>query len=86
MTLTTGAVSGDGVPQPELIANWTSDDWETGNVADMQHWEGAKGYTTFAWLGVYGQSLPAYDFPVGPGYGFWVYSEVGGQTLTYVTA
>lgn len=84
-TLTSAAVSGDGVPQPEIIANWTADAWETGTTADMVHYEGLKGYTTFVSLGAYGQSLPVHDFPVGPGYGFWVYSEVGGQTLTYLT-
>jgi hypothetical protein len=84
-TLTSAAVSGDGVPQPEIIANWTADAWESGVTADMVHYEGLKGYTTFVSLGAYGQSLPVHDFPVGPGYGFWVYSEVGGQTLTYLT-
>jgi hypothetical protein len=86
-TLTSAAVSGDGVPQPEIIANWTADAWETAPPADMTHYEGLKGYTVFVSLGAaYGQSTAAHDFPVGPGYGFWVYSEVGGQTLTYVTA
>jgi hypothetical protein len=85
-TLTTGAVSGDGVPQPEIIANWTAWTWEVAAVADMQHYEAGKDYTTYVWLGTYGESVATYDFPIAPGYGFWVYSEVGGQTLNYNTA
>ena len=83
--LTTAAASPDGVPQPEMISNWTAVDWHLGAVADMQHYEGAKYYTNYLWLGSYGESLPGYDFPVGPGYGFWVYTEVAGQTLIYNT-
>jgi PKD repeat protein len=72
------------VAQPEIIANWTAADWEAGNTANMQLWEGAKDYTTYVFLGAYGQSTIDRDFPIGPGYGFWVYSETAG-TFDYPT-
>ena len=65
--------------------NWTAWTWEVAAVADMQHYEGGKDYTAYVDLGGFGQSVATYDFPIGAGYGYWIYSETAG-VLTYATS